>query len=60
MLREMALAELEAVKNELYDILMCGIRATTNQKLRVKEDELLLRKEQLEKRLNTTVGLQGA
>ena len=59
MLRETALVELEAVKNELYDILMCGIRATIGQKLRDKEDELLLKKEQLEKRLGATISLKG-
>ena len=45
------LDELEAIKEELYDILMAGKRLTIGQVLRDREDELLLKKETLEKQL---------
>ena len=55
---ETVLTELEIVKDELYDILMCAARFTMGQKLRAREDELLLKKEWLEKRLDENIESQ--
>jgi len=49
--KEQILDELEAGADELYDILMSGKRLTLSQRLQDREDELLLRKKELEKRL---------
>ena len=42
------LDELEAIKDELYDLLMMGKRITLTQAQRDREDELLIKKEALE------------
>lgn len=49
--KEEILDELEAIKDELYDLLMAGKRITLKQTQRDREDTLLLRKKELEERL---------
>ena len=49
--KKQMLDELEDIRDELYAILMTGKRLTIGQKLRDREDALLLRKKELEERL---------